>query len=173
MLTIAPSRLCALLALVVLWCSCGAGRAASDDPAGLVASIYANGHERAVWIQWLDAARRGTWFSVATTALWGRCDAIARKTKDQAGPLDFDVATNSQGAEVKRASIKVQSQGQARATVLATLTPDNWSRRSARENAIRYELVLERDGWKIDDIHGVAEPNAWSLRALLKFYLTQ
>ena len=46
-------------------------------------------------------------------------------------------------------------------------------RRSARENAVRYDLVWERGGWAIDDVHSVVEPNAWSLRALLKRYLAE
>jgi hypothetical protein len=65
------------------------------DPAQFVASIYANGHEGAVWAQWLNRSRRGEWFSSGLTALWAQCDAKARKTGDGLGAVDFDVATNS------------------------------------------------------------------------------
>jgi hypothetical protein len=58
-------------------------------------------------------------------------------------------------------------------SVVATLTPDNWVRKSERENEIRYDLVWERGRWAIDDIHSVIEPNAWSLRAILKQYLVR
>jgi hypothetical protein len=54
-----------------------------------------------------------------------------------------------------------------------TLTPDNWVRKSERENEIRYDLAWERGRWAIDDIHSVIEPNAWSLRAILKQYLVR
>jgi hypothetical protein len=77
-------------------------QAAKLDPTRFVASIYANGAEFGVWEQWLDAAQRGIWFSRTLTALWAQCDARARKTSGELGAVDFDVATNSQGMEVKR-----------------------------------------------------------------------
>jgi hypothetical protein len=106
------------------------------------------------------------------TALWAQCDARARKTGDELGAVDFDIATNSQGMEVKRFMVKTLSRGPSHATVLAKLTPDNWVRKSERENEIRYDLVWQRGRWAIDDIHSVIEPNAWSLRAMLTRYLT-
>ena len=150
-----------------------AAEAAPSDPAGFVASIYAYGREPAVWDQWLDGARRGEWFSRAVTALWAECDADARKTHDELGPLDFDVATNSQGLTVKGFTVKTLSRDASHASVVAKLTPDNWGRKSERENEIRYDLVWERGRWAIDDVHSVIEPKPWSLRALLTQYLAQ
>ena len=57
------------------------------------------------------------------------------------------------------------------ASVVAKLVPDNWVRKSDRENEIRYDLVWERGRWAIDDVRSVIEPNAWSLRAVLTQYL--
>ena len=94
-------------------------------------------------------------------------DARAHKTGDGLGAVDFDVATNSQGLEVRRFTVKTLSRDASRASVVATLTPDNWLRKSERENEIRYDLVWERGRWAIDDVHSVIEPNAWSLRAVL------
>jgi hypothetical protein len=82
-----------------------------------VASIYTEGREAGVWAQWLDGVRRAEWFSHALTALWGQCDTRARKIEDELGAVDFDVAT---------------------------LTPNNWVRKSDRENEIRYDLIWER-----------------------------
>ena len=102
-----------------------AAQATPLDPARFVASIYADGREGVVWAEWLDGARRREWFSSALTALWAKCDEHARKTKHELGAVDFDVATNSQGLEVSRDA--------SHASVVATLTPDNWVRnRSAR-----------------------------------------
>jgi hypothetical protein len=143
------------------------------DPARFVASIYADGREGAVWAQWLDGARRGEWFSRSLTALWAQCDARAHKTGDGLDAVDFDVATNSQGLEVKRFTVKTLARDASHASVVAALTPDNWLRKSERENEIRYDLVWERGRWAIDDIHSVIEPNAWSLRAILKQYLVR
>ena len=143
------------------------------DPARLVASIYADGREGVVWAQWLDGAQRGEWFSRSLTALWARCDARAHNTGDGLGAVDFDVATNSQGLEVRRFTVKTLSRDASHASVVATLTPDNWVRKSERENEIRYDLVWERGRWAIDDVHSVIEPQAWSLRAILKQYLAR
>jgi hypothetical protein len=87
--------------------------------------------------------------------------------------LDFDVATNSQGMEVKSFAVKTLLRDASRASVLAKLTPDNWVRKSDRENEIRYDLVWERGRWAIDGVHSVIEPNPWSLRALLSQYLAR
>jgi hypothetical protein len=57
--------------------------------------------------------------------------------------LDFDVATNSQGLEVKTFTVKTLSRDAAHAGVVAKLTPDNWVRHSDRENEIRYGLVWQ------------------------------
>jgi hypothetical protein len=170
MFVLGSARLAPLLFGVLVSAVAVAAPAAPPGPARLVASIYADGREGAVWAQWLDRARRGGWFSRSLTALWAKCDAIARKTGDEVGALDFDVATNSQGMEVKRFEVKTLSQTAAHASVVATLTPDNWGRHSPRENEVRYELVWEDGRWAIDDIRSVIEPNPWSLRAILTRY---
>jgi hypothetical protein len=150
-----------------------AAQAAPSDPARLVASIYADGKEGAVWSKWLDGNRRGEWFSHALTALWATCDKRAHSINDELGALDFDVATNSQGLEVKSFTVKTLSRDASHATVVAKLTPDNWVRKSDRENEIRYDLVWQGGRWAIDDIHSVIEPNLWSLRTILAQYLAR
>ena len=144
-----------------------AAQVAPSDPARVVASIYADGREGTVWAQWLDGARRGGWFSPGLTALWAQCDGRARKIGDELGALDFDVATNSQGMEVKSFTVKTLSRDVWHASVVAKLTPDNWVRKSDRENEIRYDLVWERGRWAIDDVHSVIEPNLVAARALV------
>jgi hypothetical protein len=136
----------------------------------LVASIYADGQEGAVWSQWLDGKRRGEWFSHALTALRATCDMCAHTINDKLGALDFDVATNSQGLEVKSFTVKTLSRDASHASVVAKLTPESWLRHSGRENEIRYDLVWRGGRWAIDDIHSVIEPNPWSLRAILMQY---
>src|SRR3984957_14746146 len=98
-----------------------AAQATPIDPARFVASIYADGREDVVWVQWLDGARRGEWFSRSLTALWAQCDARAHKTGDGLGAVDFDVATNSQGLEVRRFTVKTLSRETLHASVVAAL----------------------------------------------------
>jgi hypothetical protein len=175
MLPMSIFRLASTASLVsgVLVCAfVAAAQAAPSDPDRFITSIYANGREPKVWAEWLDGARRPEWFSHALTTLWARCDARAHKNGDELGPVDFDVSTNSQGMEVKSFTVKTLSQDASRASVVARLAPNNWVRKSERENEIRYDLVWEHARWAIDDIHSVAEPNAWSLRAILTLYLS-
>jgi len=40
-------------------------------------------------------------------------------------------------------------------------------RQSARENVVTFSLLRQAGGWRVDDVSGTAEPNAWSLRDLL------
>lgn len=167
------ARTTALVSGVLALSDLATAQAAQLDPARFVASIYADGREGVVWAQWLDGARRGEWFSHALTALWAQRDARARKTSDELGAVDFDIATNSQGMEVKRFTVRTLSRDASHAGVVARLTPDNWVRKSDRENEIRYDLVLEHGRWVIDDVHSVIEPHAWSLRAILTRYLTR
>ena len=65
----------------------------------------------------------------------------AHTIDDELGTLDFDVATNSQGLEVKSFTVKSLSRDASHASVVANLTPDNWVRHSDRENEIHYDLV--------------------------------
>ena len=150
-----------------------ATQAAPPDAARFVASVYADGREGVVWSQWLDGKPRGEWFSHALTALWATCDMRAHTINDELGALDFDVATNSRGLEVKSFTVKTLSRDASHASVVANLTPDNWVRHSDRENEILYDLVWERGCWRIDDIHSVIEPNPWSLRTILMQYLAR
>jgi hypothetical protein len=171
MSTFSLARAASLVSGVLACAFVVAAQAAPSDPDRFVASIYANGREGVVWSQWLDGARRREWFSHALTTLWARCDAVAHKNGDELGAVDFDVATNSQGMEVKSFTVKTLSQEASHASVVARLAPNNWVRKSERENEIRYDLVWERGSWKIDDIHSVIEPNTWSLRGILTRYL--
>ena len=167
------ARTVALISGVLGFAAIAGAQATPSDPARFVASIYANGREPAVWRQWPDGARRGQWFSSALTALWAQCDRRARKERDELGPLDCDVATNSQGAEVKSFTVRTLSRDALHASVVARLTPNNWLRKSDRENEIRYDLLWERGRWTIDEVHSVTEPNTWSLRAILTHYLAE
>jgi hypothetical protein len=73
--------------------------------------------------------------------------------------------------QVKSFRVETLANDGRRAVVAATLVPDNWLRRSERENVVRYDLVWENGRWGIDDIHGVSEPKAWSFRQILTSYL--
>jgi hypothetical protein len=145
------------------------------DPAQFITSIYAHGHEEAVWSQWLDGAKRGAWLSRDLAALWNKCDASARKSKDQQGALDFDVAENSQmGWEAfKGFAVSLVSQGGGHAVVDARLKVghNTAAPKFDSDNVIHYDLVQEGGVWRIDDVSSTTDGKPWSLRDLLKGYL--
>ena len=97
--------------------------------------------------------------------MWDKAEAGASRGGGVA--IDFDVVTNSQGAEVKSYALAVTARAANRATVVATIDPGDWARQSARENVITFSLLRQDGRWRIDDVSGVAEPNAWSLRDML------
>jgi hypothetical protein len=149
--------------------------AGAADASHFIESIYDHGHEDAVWSQWLAKAKRGAWFSRDLTALWNRCDARARQSKDEMGALDFDIATNSQlGWEsFKGFAVSVVSQGDGHAVVNARLETgaNTVPPKFDSDSVIRYDLVQERGAWRIDDVHSTTDGKPWSLRDLLKDYL--
>lgn len=149
--------------------------ASGADPSSFISSIYARGHEEAVWTQWLSSAKRGAWLSPDLTALWNRCDISARKSKDELGPLDFDIATNSQLGwdSFKGFKVNLVSQGDGRAVVNARLQtgPNTVPPKVDSDSVIRYDLIQKGGAWKIDDVRSTTDGKPWSLRELLKNYL--
>jgi hypothetical protein len=158
------------LGALLLACVAVAAAASPPDPNPFIASIYDNGREGDVWGNG-STPSRARWFSLGLSALWAKAEALAKKNSDDLGAIDFDVATNSQGMQVKSFRVETLSRDSRRAVVAATLVPDNWLRKSERENVIRYDLVWESGHWAIDDIHGVIEPKAWSFRQIPTSYL--
>jgi len=133
------------------------------DPRAPVAALYAaekNGRSTLV-----SPTQRAAALTRGLAALWDKAEARARRSGDVA--IDFDVVTNSQGADVKSYALTVERRDANRATVVATIDPGDWLRRSPRENVVTFALVRQAGRWRIDDVAGVAEPNDWSLRDML------
>ena len=57
--------------------------------------------------------------------------------------------------------------GQAPAAETASETPPS----KPADRFIRYEFVREAGGWKIDEIKGAVDGEAWSLRAIITDFL--
>ena len=133
------------------------------DPRAPVAALYAA--EKSGRPTLVSPAQRAAALTRGLAALWDKAEARARR--DGGVAIDFDVVTNSQGAEVKSYALTIDRRDANRATVAATIDPGDWLRRSPRENEIRYALLRQAGRWRIDDVSGVAEPNSWSLRDML------
>jgi hypothetical protein len=146
-----------------------AGTLGPGDPTAPVAALYAV--EKAGRPALGDAAERAATLTGRLAALYDRAKAVERATNEEV--IDFDAVTNSQGAEVKSYALKVEQRDATHAVVVATIDPGDWARASPRENIIRFTLVVEQGRWRIDDIAGVAEPTAWSLRDIIDHNLRQ
>jgi hypothetical protein len=89
--------------------------------------------------------------------------AMLKRTPESDAPsLDFDPTTNGNDPSFHELHIKTESENGARAVVVA----DFVSHQDAVRSVLRYFLVRESNGWKIDDIvaSGKAE---WRLRKLI------
>ena len=158
-------RLAGLSATALLALAAPALAAATDpaDPRAPVAALYAA--EKSGRPTLTTPAQRDAALTRGLAALWDKVEARGRRGGDAA--IDFDVVTNSQGAEVKSYALAVERRDANHATVVATVDPGDWVRQSARENVVTFSLLRQAGRWRVDDVSGIAEPNAWSLRDLL------
>lgn len=150
----------------------------AESPAAPVIKIYQrvvasydgnNGNaENGFFIMENDKARR-QYFSARTAKLWREADADTPKGDVDA--LDFDPVTNSQDPQVRAFDTSIEKQDGKSATVLVRIsdkpgpiTPP------ARREFIRYDMVLERGRWLIDDIRGTID-SEWSVRKIMSDYV--
>ena len=105
------ARITFLVSGVLAFAATVAAQATPLDPARLVASIYADGREGVVWAEWLERAARGMVFALADGAM-GAVRRPRSQRGDGLGAIDFDVATNSQGLEVRRFTVKTLSRSE-------------------------------------------------------------
>jgi len=141
--------------------------AETRDPVAIVHSIY-DGTSKREMAFGLEPAERHKFFSKATAALWDKADAISNPNGDEVGAVDFDLATNSQGADVKSYSIVSSKIDGKAAAVTVRLVLDNWIRNSPDDDIIRYGFIQEDGNWLIDDMASAADGKPWTLRELLE-----
>ena len=94
--------------------------AKARDPMAIIAEIYKSEGDRAFGT---DPAARKKYLSKSLDQLWTRAEAKVNPHGDEAGAIDWDVATNSQGMEVKMVWCKYAFRDDQRALVVVTLVP--------------------------------------------------
>ncbi|MDR3436304.1 hypothetical protein, partial [Telmatospirillum sp.] len=117
-------------------------------------------------LDWLGAGQRRKYLSKSLFALWAKSDAKKPPYGD-AGPIDFDLTEDTNGADLKTFVITVPKQTVDRASVYVQLgysvpSPDG-------EHVVIYEFVRENGRWKVNEIH----TKVWSLRTLLSNWLKE
>jgi hypothetical protein len=152
--------------------------AANSNPAAPISAIYkrvvasfdTNGRntDNGAFI-WLYDKNRRRYFSARMVKLWRDADRLTPKG-DQ-GPLGFDPVTNSQDPLVLAFDTSIEKQDARTATVLVRISekPGPITAPAPRE-FIRYDMVLERGRWVIDDIRGTIDTQ-WSVRKIMADYI--
>ena len=76
--------------------------------------------------------------------------------------IDFDPISASQDAELQKVTLKTDMLELSKAVVSASFS------NHGQPTVVSYDFVKEEDGWKVNDIKGTTEKEAWSVRKILK-----
>jgi hypothetical protein len=155
----------------------GLGRAAqptTGDPVAIINAIYSRaakgkGDGGGTFIIENKAAK-AKYLSKPLIELWAKADAST--PKGDVPPIDFDPVTNSQDPDVKSFKVVAEKLEADKAVVAATIT-GHLLRFKVSDNTVRYDFVREDGKWKIDDISGTIDGEAWSIRGILTESLKQ
>lgn len=140
---------------------------APSDPAAILTAIYTRAAKGkgdgggAFIIE--NKAAKAKYLSKALVALWAKADA--HTPKGDVGPVDFDPVTNSQEPDVKSFKVDAEKMEADKAVIAVTITGHRNDRKPA-DQVVRYDFVREAN-WKIDDIKGSSDGEAWSIRKML------
>ena len=139
-----------------------------SDPVGIINAIYARaakgkGDGGGAFIMENKAAK-AKYFSKSLIELWAKADA--HTPKGDVPPIDFDPVTNSQEPDVKSFKVVAEKLDADKALIAVTIS-GRMPRAKPSDNTIRYNFVREDGKWKIDDISGTIDGEAWSIRDML------
>jgi Protein of unknown function (DUF3828) len=145
-----------------------AAQPSPSDPVAIINAIYARaakgkGDGGGTFII-EDKAAKAKYLSKSLVELWARADA--HTSKDDVPPIDFDPVTNSQDPDVKSFKVVAEKLEADKAVIAATIS-GRMPRAKPSDNTIRYNFVREDGKWKIDDISGTLDGEAWSIRDIL------
>jgi hypothetical protein len=140
-----------------------------NDPVAVVNAIYARaakgrGDGGGAFIIENQVAK-AKYLSKSLVELWAKADA--HTPKRDVGPVDFDPVTNSQEPNVKSFKLTPEKLDPDKAVIAVIIAGRGAPRAKSIDNTIRYSLVRDDGQWKIDDISGASDGEAWSIREML------
>ncbi|MDR3487002.1 MAG: DUF3828 domain-containing protein [Bradyrhizobium sp.] len=146
----------------------GAAQSSQSDPVAIINAIYTRaakgkGDGGGGFIIETNAAK-AKYLSKSLVALWARADA--HTPKGDVGPVDFDPVTNSQDPDVKSFKVAAEKLEADKAIIAVTIT-GRTARAKPSDEIVRYNFVRDGGKWKIDDISGTLDGEAWSIRGIL------
>jgi hypothetical protein len=151
---------------------------AAEGPAAPVAAIY----QRVVasfdgkrsntdngYFIWKSDKTRRQYFSARTAKLWLEADRLTPKGDES--PPGMDPVTNSQDPLLRAFDTSIERQDAKSATVFVRISDKTGPiAQAAPRDVIRYDMVLERGRWLIDDIRGTIDTE-WSVRKIMADYV--
>jgi hypothetical protein len=111
-------------------------------------------------------AAKAKYLSKSLIKLWAQADAHTQK--GDVGPVDFDPVTNSQDPDVKSFTVATEKLDADKAVIAVTIAGHRVPSPKAADQVIRYNFVRDDGQWKIDDISGASDGEAWSIREILQ-----
>ncbi len=137
---------------------------AVEEPRDVVAALYklavAESKKPKGSSPFYDRAARAKYFSKGFDLLITNAETKAAHDGDAF--LDFDPISASQDAELQKVTLKTDMLELSKAVVSASFS------NHGQATVVSYDFVKEEDGWKVNDIKGTTEKEAWSVRKILK-----
>ena len=138
------------------------------DPVAIVTAVYTRAAKGkgtgGGGFVYENKAAKAKYLSKSLIELWAKADK--HTPKGDVGPIDFDPVSNSQDPDIKSFKVNAEKLEADKATIAVALTSAHTGRKAGDE-VVRYDFVREASGWKIDDIKGKADGEAWSIRDML------
>ncbi len=134
-----------------------------EEPRDIVDAIYklaAQDIRKAHGSPFDSRAVRGKYFSKGFDVAITSAETKAAHEGDSA--LSFDPISASPDAEVKKVTLKTDVLELGKAVVSATFI------NHGQPTVVTYDFTKEDGDWKIDDLKGTTEKEAWSVRKILK-----
>jgi hypothetical protein len=147
-----------------------AAPAAPSDPIAIVNAIYARAAKGkgdgggGFVIE--NKAAKAKYLSKSLIRLWA--DADAHTPKGDVGPIDFDPVTNSQEPDVKSFRLATEKLDADKAVIAVTITGHHAPSPKPEDQVVRFSFVRDDGQWKIYDISGASDGEAWSIRDILR-----
>ena len=146
----------------------GAAQPSQNDPVAIINAIYTRAAKGkgdgggGFVIE--NSAAKAKYLSKSLVKLWAQADAHTQK--GDIGPIEFDPVTNSQDPDVKSFKVVAEKLEADKAIIAVTIT-GRTARTKPSDEIVRYNFVRDDGKWKIDDISGTADGEAWSIRVIL------
>ena len=136
---------------------------ATEEPRDIVATIYRLAaldlKKAKPTSPFFDREVRETYFSKGFDLLV--TGAETKAAHDGAAVLDFDPISASSDAELQKVTLKTDVLELGKATVSASFT------NHGEATVVTYDFIRQDDGWRINDVKGTTNKEAWSVRKIL------